>query len=426
MIIKTSLLFCNAFVEDIFENFQYAKKVRETFSQKQFWLFIIVALFPWLMHGFDWPDIIIKHVDHCPQLGCDFTRHYFPQMEFMSQNARIFQTGWFYPPLLAILLQPLLWASKPLAVWTGLQLLLMLGLTQLLAKRIVMRNTIQSGLCALVIVTTSFPVLHSVKWGQISLFIAVGLIFVFYEWRERKYVGPALLGLLGGLKIYPIYFLLLYLLEKKARLFLIALGAFIFFALVFPLLIIGPEATQQYYLRVQGGILAVKMMASSAGGQSVGVSAFRWFQDAVHVNSQNPVDGALLIDSQLLYILFLFGSPLLIFGLIFTAWKKNFSGERITALIIVGVHLLISPGWHHYFAFFPFVWLISWKEAGKLGKFVLLGVFLLERLPMFTLGTMHDAYHWYSVSGMTTIVGLSMFFVLRFSEKSDTLIRENV
>ena len=43
-----------------------------------------------------------------------------------------------------------------------------------------------------------------------------------------------------------------------------------------------------------------------------------------------------------------------------TLWKEN------TALVILGVHLLISPGWHHYFAFFPFLWLIL-EEGGKYG-----------------------------------------------------------
>ena len=89
--------------------------------------------------------------------------------------------------------------------------------------------------------------------------------------------------------------------EKRVKLFLLASVAFVFWAGIFPSLIIGVEATEQYYFRVQGGMVAVKMMASSAGGQSIGVSAFRWFQDAVHVDSQNPSDGALLIDSRFLY-----------------------------------------------------------------------------------------------------------------------------
>ena len=73
-------------------------------------------------------NIVIRQVDHCPQLGCDFTRHYFPQAEFMSQNLKTFQTGWFYPPLLAIMLQPLVWLSQPLFIWIGIQIVFMGGL----------------------------------------------------------------------------------------------------------------------------------------------------------------------------------------------------------------------------------------------------------------------------------------------------------
>ena len=393
----------------------------DSFSQKQFWLIVFVAVFPWLMHGQEWLEILVTQVDHCPQLGCDFTRHYFPQVQFMSQGARIFQTGWFYPPLLAIVLRPLVFVQDPLLVWTGIQFLLMGVLAFLMVRRMTFQRTWQSWVCAIALVSSSFPVIHSVKWGQVSLLIGVGLIFVFFELREKVYKAAILLGFLGGLKLYPIYFLLIYLLEKRLKPFFLASGTFVFFAAGFPIFMIGLEATQHYYLRVQGGMVAVKMMASSAGGQSLGVSAFRWFQDATHVNTQTPIETALLVDSQALYMLCLLGGSMMLLGLILSALRRGFSWERTAALIILGVHLVVSPGWHHYFAFVPFLWLIAWNGAGKWGRIILCLVFLLERLPMFTLGLVDDSYHWYSVSGCTTIVALSIFFVLRFSEKSATV-----
>jgi hypothetical protein len=122
-----------------------------------------------------------------------------------------------------------------------------------------------------------------------------------------------------------------------------------------------------------------------------------------------------------LYMLCLLGGLPMLLGLMLSALRRGFSWERRAALIILGIHLVISPGWHHYFAFFPFLWLIAWNMAGKWGRIVLFFAFLLERLPMFTLGLVDDAYHWYSVSGITTIVGLLIFFVLRFSEKPATV-----
>ncbi|MAA78152.1 MAG: hypothetical protein CL916_02745, partial [Deltaproteobacteria bacterium] len=65
-------------------------------------------MLPWFIHGLDWPDIIATQLGHCPKQNCDFLNHYLPQAQKIHLGSTELQEGWFYPPTLAIAIEPLL------------------------------------------------------------------------------------------------------------------------------------------------------------------------------------------------------------------------------------------------------------------------------------------------------------------------------
>jgi hypothetical protein len=68
-------------------------------------------------------------------------------------------------------------------------------------------------------------------------------------------------------------------------------------------------------------------------------------------------------------------------------------------LIWVFLHLVLSPGWHHYMAFVPFV--LLWCRDKKKGRiFSGVGLFLILT-PVFFLGSMEGVYVTYSSWGGT-------------------------
>ena len=77
-------------------------------SQKQGWIegafWLLLFLLPWIVYGGDYPSTLVKELDHCPQMACDFTRHYLPQAQHMVAEEKTLNAGWFYPPLLGLLL----------------------------------------------------------------------------------------------------------------------------------------------------------------------------------------------------------------------------------------------------------------------------------------------------------------------------------
>ena len=68
---------------------------------------ILIFLLPILLHGLDWPSLVVEEVDHCSIALCDFVRHYLPQSQMIRDGQPTIVGGWFYPPLLAMMLVPL-------------------------------------------------------------------------------------------------------------------------------------------------------------------------------------------------------------------------------------------------------------------------------------------------------------------------------
>ena len=101
------------------------------------WVSIFLLVMPWLLYGVEYPIQLIQELDHCPELACDFVRHYLPQAESARIRLPEMNNGWFYPPLLAMLLIPLTYFTQASLLWTiinlgGVILLIRLIRTKLL------------------------------------------------------------------------------------------------------------------------------------------------------------------------------------------------------------------------------------------------------------------------------------------------------
>jgi hypothetical protein len=143
-------------------------------------------------------EAIVLGIDHCTILSCDFRRHYLPQTQNFVLEKNTFVSGWFYPPLLVILLYPFHGITSPEIWWSVLLLTVALSLVYTTHKYSKSTLTYPS---SFFLVCISLPVIHCIKWGQISLVIAVGLIIAL---NTRDRFSGLILGFLGALKIYPL------------------------------------------------------------------------------------------------------------------------------------------------------------------------------------------------------------------------------
>jgi len=363
---------------------------------------------PWLRAGVAWPKVVVTQLDHCPQLACDFALYYMPQIRLLHESPGEIVYGWVYPPLLAVLLQGLKLFSDAAAaqIWTALNLGLTAGLTWMCYRRL--PRGLAGALGAVALVSLSLPVLHALKWGQVSLLVVTlalaGLL------RGGR-VGGALVGLAAAIKIYPAIFLALPLARRRLGEVGAGVASGLLLGVAAPVMALGWSAAAPFYQRV----LALQdVSVAGLGGQAVSASMFRWFVDGRHIER---VQRPLTDDSPLL--LALPGEPAFAVILVFTvaglaAWRlldRRTSRATGAALTLTAAGLALPPGWHHYFVFLPFAQACV-IGRGRLATGLGLASAAVAAAPILALTERPEAYFEYSQAGGTTLAALLVFVAL--------------
>ena len=186
-------------------------------------------------------DAVIA-LDHGDALFADFVNHYYPTVEGSLRHAHP-AGGFFYPAAFAALIAPIGWLPLPLAklVWGILQIACVLWA----ATRLVREAAPDRPLLAIVGATltiTSVPILHNLKWGQVSLLLLAAVGGAFVAWtRDRKNLAAALLGVAAGVKGYPLVFVAWFVLRGDLRFVVRACVACAVTLVVLPALVMGPQ-----------------------------------------------------------------------------------------------------------------------------------------------------------------------------------------
>ena len=385
-----------------------------------FMLGFLLLILPWCIHGFQWPDVIATQLGHCPKQNCDFLNHYFPQAQRIHQGNTELQEGWFYPPTLAIGLEPLVlfptqWISN---IWTGVNLLVLLWLIRLSYTQLHPRYTAQTSLLwAVALCSTSMPVLSSIKWGQISLFI-VAMCWWDLQRKQSKTSGVGI-ALAGALKGFPMVYLLLPLWYKKAEIFFRSVAVFIVFGGLLPILRIGVDQTTVHYQNMFAAGQQIQIFAPLWGGQALGPSMVRWFQNGNHMMDSSP---PLLFSIPDFLYPWVMGCVLICISVLVLRTISRHPTPLV--LLFCWLGLLFAPGWQHYFCFLPLCMLALWSHTNRSGKATLILAALIERVPILGLGWIPHIYYNSSAWGTTTIatllvLGVSLFFVPCSSRKED-------
>lgn len=369
----------------------------------------LLGLFPWILWQQGWPDIVVAQLDHCPMLFCDFQRHYLPQAEILLTKPLSLVHGWFYPPLLAMILLPFIWSGQAVLLWLGL-----LGAAVLVLSWISLRPENRQPLpflMTVLFVTSSLGVLHGLKWGQVSLPLVVLCILGLLR---SGFFGGGLLGLATAVKGYPFVYLIHPLLRKNTKPILGAAVVFLIMGVLAPLALIGVEETLTMYQNMTRGSQAVSMIVAESGGQNLQASLKRWFVDGSHVGLiPTPGDPQPLIFHLPLMVkhtLWLILAGGLTWGTLKISGRKLNPPTRLESAVLVlcYIGLMLPPGWHHYYAFLPFaqLHLLQNKTGDQYTKALIGASIILERIPIFLLGSVDLSYPLASAYGTTTVTTL--------------------
>jgi hypothetical protein len=355
----------------------------------------LAAGFILALYGLHWKSVgnFVVSIDQCEVLFCDFYRHFYPMGRELFISFRPAE-GFFYSPFAALLFS---WSAavssrEALVIWSFVQMAALAGLYLLPMVSLAGRGRAWQVLYSLVYLT-SFPLLHNLKWGQVSVIVTLLILaaLVLYD-RGQPAWSAAVLALAIAIKYYPAIFLVYFLFRRDLR-YLLTCGVFSgIMVFVLPVLLLGFEHTLEFY-RLTGAASArafetwmrqdlntqyVVRVADRllTGKQSPGLEAgFRWL--GLMVSGLNIA---------LLWAVIRSGRE----RMIYWAWSLLFST----------LPFWLATSWPHYFVFLPIsqVYLlvetvqsdaVTWKKVG-LGILITCSGLFSSTLAFFLIGRWQD------------------------------------
>ena len=181
------------------------------------------------------------------------------------------------------------------------------------------------------------------------------------------------------------------------------------------------EDVWKYLYAVQRGQQAVSDMGTIAGGQALSPTLHRWFVSGEFIGvSGNGLWSAtaLILEAAWLKPTVMMGVVALLAKVVWSLRTNRMDIAKIFILLIA-IHLLLQPGWVHYFCWLPLVQVWCWYRVRSKPK-VLCGLglaILLERLPLVFLDK--PTYFAFSRAGWMTIVLLLILAVLFYLSRTE-------
>lgn len=365
-------------------------------------LSLAFAALPWLIRGPTWPAFALERLDHCPLPACDLVRVYLPQAAALRASPGTLVTGWVYPPLLAVLLEPL--AALPESVAVSLVIILNICFAFILFM-LVLRALAPAGLApsaraalALALVSLSLPVWHTLKWGQVSLLLAVGAIWAI---RRGGAAGAAVIGALAAIKLYPAVYLVDWLARRQVRSALVGGATAAALGLGLPALALGGHSLGLFLRGVAAAMGLVNL--GPWGGQALAPSLERWLADGRHIGLSTSLPPVLFSAPGLARPLAAALSLGVAVGTAHRLIHARPAPDVAAALLLCGVGLALPPGWHHYFAFLPFALAVALARGDGRARALALGGAALSALPVLAVAWDPARYFALSRLGITTL-----------------------
>ena len=330
-------------------------------------------------------------IDHCPQLFCDFVRHYYPMgRDIFHGGTRI--VGYLYTPFFAFCLA--LPAQLPLDAAVRLWGVLQVGAAAalMLAPAIALRrlfasNTLYYGYVLVFLLCV--PVLHNFKWGQVSTGVTLLVVLTLFLYRGGyRSWAAVLLSLAISVKYYPVIFVLYFVVLRDWR-FVLTVAAIVAVTLiVIPIVLMGPFDTWHFYRGTLSAFTTTVFLAEDPNSQYVAHVFQRWW-------SLKPGGAGVQLASLAGYIVAA--------GALYLAFRaarrdREPGGFHVFCLLFLVMPLALRTSWPHYFVYLPFC------------QAFLAGIFVRRRSAMATIRLVALV--------LPSVILSSVFFFNRFREWS--------
>jgi hypothetical protein len=209
------------------------------------------------------------------------------------------------------------------------------------------RNRPVLALLGVALTLSSFPLLHDLKFGQVSLLIVVFLCAsaTLYD-RGKRREAAACLAFAAAFKAYPLFFLSYFVIKRDWRFIAEALGFLLAFLVVMPVLVLGSGETWAFYVDVARQLSArFGTGVSDVNSQSLASLGERLVLRPLGLESS---------VSRILFTMFRYAlCAFLLIGLYRFARRPGFSTRDAFLGLFLATPFFVATSWPHYFVYLP-------------------------------------------------------------------------
>jgi hypothetical protein len=256
----------------------------------------------------------------------------------------------------------------------------------------------------------SYPIIHNLKWGQVSVLMALSSLGAMALYPRHRTLSAFLLAFGVAIKYYTIIFLIYFIFIRDIKFVLKFLAAFLLFFLAIPFLVLGIAKTWSFNIQTLTNSMAPFSAASSQSFELV-ISRLLDQVSRLIFDSQ-------IMDGGVRNILAGFGGLVFLIGIMFLYFKikrQHISDPLYAgALIFTLIPFAISTSWPHYFVYLPFVQVYTGIQMFERGSpafqyaLWLLAGFLSSMFMFFLAGD----YYKYQVIGPLFFSNLILAYLL--------------
>ena len=299
----------------------------------------------------------VRAIDHDEQLFSDFQDFYYPMGEvFFADQWPV--GGYYYTSFFALGLSvvALLPISEAVYFWGVMQVGWVAAVYYVSGRLLGVAG--RGLLCYLLLLLTSFPLLHNFKWGQVSVLVTLGIIAIFVaHQQDRSILGGVVLALITCIKYYPVVFVIYFLIRRDWHLLIaFAVGAVVFYCAL-PVVLLGPSAWWNFERASIDSLPGTALLLDNINTQYFAHVVNRWGFPLGYNLSASAVGVLRLVGLLILGV----NSALL-------WWLHHREVKLQTALsataLLLCLPFVVQTSWPHYFVYLPFCQAALWLGVG--------------------------------------------------------------
>jgi hypothetical protein len=290
----------------------------------------------------------VAAIDNTSQFMLDFSGHYYPMgRKILHVPTPVFR--YYYTAFFALLLVPICVLTLPLAmiIWGAIQIICLLALCIFPGRGLLKMSptgiVLYSALCA-----TSYPVLHNIRWGQVSVLLTVCVIAAFVSYNNNKGIlAGILLAFAAAIKFYPSFFIIFFILKRDMRTCMAFVLAAVVFYLVFPASMLGFSNWLEFEKSVFIAISSAEWVSHDVNSQYFANVGLRWFANFFERDAGSTFAQALTIAG--------YGITLSCIVMVWFLQRRELSEKYGLSMVVIflSIPFVVKTSWPHYFVYLP-------------------------------------------------------------------------